>query len=187
MPAATQVRRFVLALIAATTVSACTNDIAAPEPAATPDLALVGDVLGATTPLVSRTLSAVFGIVRCLPLESASASRSIGAAGGTVQVGEYTLSVPAGALDRTVRITMQQVSDTVNSVRFGPEGLRFKRPARLTMSYDNCQALPNGREHRIVYVDERLRVLETPGSLDNGKAENVTADIDHFSRYAVAW
>jgi hypothetical protein len=188
MPAASQIRRFALALLAVATVTAgCTNDPVAPEPAPNPDLGLVRDLLGTTTPVVRRGLSLVFGLVRCLPLDAESGSRSIGRAGGTLRVGEYTLAVPPGALDRTVRITMQQVSDTVNSVRFAPEGLRFNRPARLTMGYDNCRALPNGRSHRIVYVDESLRVLETPASRDDEKNEDVTADIDHFSRYAVAW
>ena len=107
--------------------------------------------------------------------------------GGTLKVGEYTLVVPAGALDRQVKITMQQVRDTVNSVRFGPEGLKFARSARLTMYYYNCRQLPGGREHKIAYVDESLRVLESPKSRDDEQRYEVSADIDHFSRYAVAW
>lgn len=188
MPAAAHLRRFALALFTATTAAAgCTSDPVAPEPQPTADLSLVGGLAGPTTTVLGRTTSLILGLVRCLPLDPKTGARSIGPAGGTLRVGEYTLNVPAGALDRTVRITMQQVQDTVNSVRFAPEGLRFNRPARLTMSYDNCGAVPNGRDHRIAYVDESLRVLEAPASRDDGRNDEVTADIDHFSRYAVAW
>lgn len=184
-------RQLAIALALAATASiGCATSPVEPEPAAPtvePQLSLLGDLIGVTTTTLKKTTNLVFGLLTCSPLRPDEGSKYIGPNGGTLKVGEYTLVVPSGALDRTVRITMQQVRDTVNSVRFGPEGLQFQKSAKLTMTYDNCRSIPGNRDHKVVYVDERLRVLETPASRDNARNEEVTADIDHFSRYAVAW
>lgn len=186
-------RRWRHALVAVTLIATagvgCGGDLVAPqpEPPTGPELSLLGDLAGTTRTVLRKTTGLVFGLLRCVPLQGDVTSRNIGPAGGVIRAGEYTLAVPAGALDRTVRITMEQVRDTVNSVRFAPEGLHFARSARLTMSYENCRPAPGGRDHRIVYVDEALRVLETPASRDDRRAEEVSGQIDHFSRYAVAW
>jgi hypothetical protein len=71
-------------------------------------------------------------------------------------------------------------------VRFSPEGLRFEKPATLTMTYDNCALVL--LQKKIVYTDEKLKILEVlKASLDLFKSKSVTAPIDHFSRYAVAY
>jgi hypothetical protein len=77
------------------------------------------------------------------------------------------------------------MSGSVNSVRFSPEGLRFARPAQLTMSYRNCvlTLLPK----RIAYTNELLRILDLLPSRDLLLNKTVTAPVDHFSRYAVAF
>lgn len=139
-----------------------------------------------TGQITSKTAGLVNGLAKCLPLASQKSNAQIGSEGGTVSAGSYTLTIPAGSLDRPVRITIEQVSETVNSVRFGPEGLTFAKPATLRMSYSNCEANPDGATSRIVYVDEALTVLETPPSVDDRNG-TVTAEIGHFSRYAVAW
>jgi hypothetical protein len=77
------------------------------------------------------------------------------------------------------------MSVRTNSLRFSPEGLRFQKPAALTMSYQNCLVVLVAK--RIVYTDENLKILEVLKSLDLFKKRTVTAPIDHFSRYAVAY
>ena len=72
-----------------------------------------------------------------------------------------------------------------NSVRFSPEGLRFQKPAVLTMNYQNCALVL--LQKKIVYTDEQLKVLEVLRSLDLFRSRTVSAPIDHFSRYAVAY
>jgi hypothetical protein len=109
----------------------------------------------------------------------------VGPAGGTIVVGTHRLVIPQGALTRTYTIRAEQVRNRVNSVRFSPEGLRFAKPAKLTLSYANCSPLLLLK--RVVYTDELLRILELIPSLDNLKTKTVTGDIRHFSRYAVAW
>jgi hypothetical protein len=110
----------------------------------------------------------------------------IGPAGGQIQLSSgHKLTVPPGALSQDVTIVMEQVQGSVNSVRFSPEGLRFATPAVLSLSYKNCPV--SWHYKRIAYVDESLKVLEVPLSLDFNKASQVKGLIFHFSRYAVAY
>jgi hypothetical protein len=53
------------------------------------------------------------------------------------------------------------------------------------MTYDNCAVVL--LQKKIVYTNEKLKILEVLSSLDLFKKEMVQAEIDHFSRYAVAW
>jgi hypothetical protein len=74
----------------------------------------------------------------------------------------------------------------LNSVRFSPEGLRFEKPAVLTMTYDNCALVL--LQKKIVYTDEKLKILEVlTNSIDLFRKKSVQAEIDHFSRYALAY
>jgi hypothetical protein len=139
-------------------------------------------------PALKQVLQPALGAVdllTCNALPYASASKTIGPEGGTLTVGQNTLVVPKGALDHDVTIKAEQMSGSNNSVRFSPEGLHFARPARLSMSYQNCFLTPLRK--RIVYTDEVLKVLELLPSLDLTLSRNVSALIDHFSRYAVAF
>jgi hypothetical protein len=53
------------------------------------------------------------------------------------------------------------------------------------MSYDNCALVLV--QKKIVYTDESLKVLQVLRSLDLFRSKSVSAPIDHFSRYAVAY
>ncbi|MDQ3222207.1 MAG: hypothetical protein M3Q75_01840, partial [Gemmatimonadota bacterium] len=66
-----------------------------------------------------------------------------------------------------------------------PEGLQFKKPATLALSYENCQNTEVPKA--VVYTTEKLDILEVLQSLDLLRAETIAAPIDHFSRYAVAY
>jgi hypothetical protein len=129
------------------------------------------------------------GLLACSPLPYAAAFATIGPEGGTLVVGPHTLTVPAGALSQPVRITADAPVGTVNSVRFGPEGLRFAtgKPAKLTLSYANCPLLGSVLPKRIAYTTDLLAVLSYIPSLDDLLHRKVTGDLEHFSRYAVAW
>ncbi len=175
-------RRFVaLGLIAALTVGAsCTSseNPLAPSAGSTPEAP--APLLGGLGKVLSIT-----DLLTCRSLPYASTSRAVGPNGGVVAVGQYSLVIPAGALRSTVQIRAEQMTGRVNSVRFSPEGLKFARPATLTMRYDNCLVvlLPK----RIVYTSELLKVLDILRSEDFLRGKAVSAPIDHFSRYAVAY
>jgi len=164
--------------------TSCTTDnsTAPSEATLTPELGLFdnGGLLG--TGLLK-------GLLYCSPLPSGSASKVIGPRGGTINMGPHSISFPAGALSRPVTITAEVVSDSVNSVRLLPEGLHFNRgrPAVLTLSYGNCSLLGRLVPKKVVYTNERLRVLDVLRSVDNILSKEVSASLEHFSRYAVAY
>jgi hypothetical protein len=174
-----------LAAVLAAGVS-CTSDttLGPSEPAGTTAVAqsgqqsdlLIGDLLKSITEL--RLLS-------CSSQPYVSRSQVIGTNGGTIVVGTHKLVIPPGALTKNYTIRAEQVPSRVNSVRFSPEGLRFAKPAKLTLSYSNCSPLLLLK--RVVYTNELLRILELIPSIDDIRTKTVTGSIRHFSRYAVAW
>jgi hypothetical protein len=140
-----------------------------------PEAGLIGDLLRRV------------GLLKCTPLPSDSTSVTIGPLGGVVRIGPHSLFIPPGSLTSQVRITATQSRDTVNAVRFKPEGLTFRYPAALTMSYANCNLLGLLLPKRIAYTTDQYRILEYLLSLDNMGARQVTGKLKHFSQYAVAW
>ena len=157
-----------------------------------PQFGLIGDLTGGLTNTVDDLTSTVVGtlgsvtdLLTCSPLPYDSDSETIGPEGGLITVGRNSLLIPRGALTQRVRITAEQVRGKTNSVRFSPEGLQFQKPAVLTMNYENCALVL--LQKKIVYTDEQLKVLEVLRSLDLFRSRSVSAPIDHFSRYAVAY
>jgi hypothetical protein len=175
----------------------CTNDTTAPlspaEQQASPSFGLIGDLTGDLTGTVDDltgsvvgTLGSVSDLLLCSSQPYAVTEQTIGAKGGVLIVGTHMLIIPKDALSQDVSITAEQVQGSTNSVRFSPEGLRFQKPAYLTLSYDNCALVL--LQKKIVYTDEKLKILEVlKASLDLFKKKSVTAPIDHFSRYAIAY
>jgi hypothetical protein len=121
----------------------------------------------------------------CEPQQYAVAKQTLGPDGGSLTIGRHRLEIPRGALTAKVTITGEQVSGSVNSVRLSPDGLRFAKPARLILSYRNCTSVASAK--RVAYTSELLEVLELPASEDYPKYEYVSGEINHFSRYAVAY
>jgi hypothetical protein len=175
----------------------CTSTDTLTAPASTdqqaaPSFYLLGDLTGGLTNTVGDltntvvgTLGSVTDLLTCSPLPYDSDTETIGPAGGYISVGNNSLFIPSGALSTSVKITAEQIRGTTNSVRFSPEGLRFQKPVTLTMNYDNCALVLV--QKKIVYTDEQLNILQVFKSLDLFRAKVVSAQIDHFSRYAVAY
>jgi hypothetical protein len=160
-----------------------------PEPSAAaapaPKLeSLLDPTLQLLDPTLQKVLSTL-NLLTCARQPYAQATAVIGSAGGQLVVGAHRLVIPAGALSAPVRITAEQVSGTVNSVRFSPEGLKFAKPATLTMSYGNCLLVPLRKQ--VVYTNEQLKILDVVTSFDLRLTRTVTGLINHFSRYAVAY
>ena len=182
----------VLALLAG--VSCTTGDTSPMEPVAQPleqPSYLLGDLLGGDGligDVVNGAVGTVLGITDLLVCKAqpyAVIKKTIGSDGGRIDVGSHSLVIPRGALSKKTTITAEQMTGRTNSLRFSPEGLRFEKPADLTMSYKNCLVVLLAKH--IVYTDENLKILEVLRSLDLFNKKTVTAPIDHFSRYAVAY
>jgi hypothetical protein len=177
-----------LLLVSVSCTSADTSLTEAPvagDQQAAPSYGLIGDLTGGLTTTVVGTLGTVTDVLTCAPQSYASDTETIGPEGGIITVGKNSLFIPSGALSEPVKITAEQIRGTTNSVRFSPEGLKFAKSAVLTINYDNCALVLV--QKKIVYTDEQLKVLEVLRSLDLFRAKSVSAPIDHFSRYAVAY
>ncbi|HEV8264734.1 MAG TPA: hypothetical protein VGQ06_07270 [Gemmatimonadales bacterium] len=127
------------------------------------------------------------GLLICTPVASDSVTQTIGPEGGTIQVAAHILWVPPGALNTAVSITAVAPSDTVNRVRFQPEGLTFQQPAALVMNYANCDLLGSTLPKKIAYTTDALQILEYLPSLDDLGSQTVRGWVRHFSDYAIAW
>jgi hypothetical protein len=171
--------------VSCTTTDSSPTEVSAPASAEQPSFGLIGDLTGSLTGTVVGTLGTVTDLVTCSPQPYAITTETIGPRGGAIDVGTHRLVIPENALSTPVTITAEQISGSTNSVRFSPEGLRFNQPAALTMSYDNCALVL--LQKKIVFTTEKLKILEVLTSLDLFKKQTVSAPIDHFSRYAVAY
>ena len=128
-----------------------------------------------------------FSLLSCTPLPYDSTSQLVGPDGGTINVGVYSLAIPAGALNDTVTITAVAPSGSVNLVEFQPAGLHFTANAQLTMSYANCGLLGSLLPRTIAYTSDDLNILYLLPTIDNIFSHSVTGQLKHFSDYAVAW
>ena len=70
---------------------------------------------------------------------------------------------------------------------FQPEGLTFRTPAALTMSYANCEGLGVLLPKQIAYTNDLLQILSFITSIDDIFTNKVTGQVNHFSEYVLAW
>src|SRR6266571_3259989 len=75
--------------------------------------------------LQASRASSSTSLLECRPLAYDSVTKTIGQKGGSIRVSKHVLVIPDGALSRSVKITLVAPSDTVNRIRFQPEGLLF--------------------------------------------------------------
>lgn len=130
---------------------------------------------------------AVVSLLRCEPLEYAADAEVIGPDGGTLHVGPHKLVVPKGAVQKEVLMVAEAPMGSLVQVKFGPHGQHFDVPATLTLSYSHCMR-PDRYTYRVVYTDDDVkRILEFPPSADSKTLKEVSAAIDHFSSYIVAF
>jgi len=189
----TRLTALALAAMFAAFTASCSSDALPTAPPSQANQPQVDPLLGLPMEGVldglGRNTGSLGQLVTCKPQRYAFDSQVIGPRGGTLHVGKHTFAVPAGALDRNVRITAEAPAGEVVSVRFAPEGLKFDRRHEpvLTLDYSDCGLVRNLLPKRIAYTDERLDILSILQSLDNLLAQRVSAPIEHFSRYAVAW
>lgn len=126
------------------------------------------------------------GLLRCRPMAYDSVTAVIGPSGGDIKVSRHVLSITGGTLKQRTTITAVAPSDTLNRIRFEPEGLVFSKPVVLVMSYANCSIDGSGSKE-VVYTDDALNVLEHMPSRDDPAGKRVGALLSHFSQYAVSW
>ncbi len=127
------------------------------------------------------------GLLQCKPLNYDSVTAVIGPGGGDIRVSRHVLSIPGGTFTQWVSITVVAPSDTLNRIQFQPEGLVFRKPVQLTMSYANCNLDPSAQPTRIAYMDASGAIVEYVPSADDVIGKKVVGLLSHFSEYALAW
>jgi hypothetical protein len=165
-----------LAVVAA---AACTTEV---TPTAGPSTSPVASIASSPGGETSKR------VLACSSLPAESDTQLIGARGGVLHVGPHMLEIPAGALTVPVTITASAPRGSAAVVNFEPHGLQFNGHVRptLTLSYAHCSTVAAAKE--VIYTDGTLnRVLETRPSKDDAAKQAVSAPIDHFSSYVVAF
>lgn len=156
-----------------------TPSLGRPQETESPELA---------TNLVNGLLNKQYLSCHALPAQSKSAA--VGLLGGVINVGPHKLVLPPGAVLSQTTITARITGgDTSNSIQFSPEGLKFKVPPVLVISYSNCTVsggiLPLVK---LAYTtDDLSSILEILPAVANPLNKTVVGTITHFSRYAVAY
>jgi RHS repeat-associated protein len=118
----------------------------------------------------------------------------------TLSYGGARLDVPAGAVSAPVRITIRPLSSEqatpadrgeVNvvpdhsSYRFGPAGLRFVKPVRLTLPYDR-EGLPEAAKPRhisTVYFESGVGVWRAVPKIKEAAHGVLVSETDHFTEF----
>ncbi len=122
----------------------------------------------------------------CDPLQYTGDVKIVGPEGADMSIGPHKLRIPAGALTDPVVITGVMPVSLLVSVELSPHGLQFAPGVTLELNYGHCDQ-PEAYQHRVAYLDGNGNVLEWPTSIDYSAYDEITADIDHFSTYAVAY
>jgi len=154
-------------------------------------------------PALTAQRAAAHGLISCTPLPYDSVTKVIGPEGGWLVASGHVLLVDSLALSSPVSITAVAASDTLNLVRFQPEGLRFKPGthgigALVATNLDNCNVHPN-QVLQVAHVSDSLNILDFLPSVTGSDSVVVTKYktylgslwvgglLRHFSNYAVAW
>jgi hypothetical protein len=164
-----------------------------------------------TAPLFdsAKSTTSSNGGVHCTPLPDAAVHRLVGPEGADIAIGPHRLVIPPGSLERVYKIeavidqdlvrhtthvkfptgSAELVSSIlVNAVHLRPR-LRFQRPATLTLSFANCDVDPvQALRAKVVYTNPVMNVIrEVLPSVVDADKKSVSAELGHFSNYAVAW
>jgi RHS repeat-associated protein len=113
------------------------------------------------------------------------------------------VEIPKGAVTEPTRITirplvddqvrpmdraMQNVSPDARAFRFGPHGLKFKKPIKINLPYDAAKIPPGltARDVHTFYFDEEARKWIKIGRFDDAKLGRLTGVTDHFTDFVNA-
>lgn len=111
-----------------------------------------------------------------------------------------TLTVPAGAVEQPTRITIRplvaeqvmqlnrglvNVTPGARAFRFGPHGLKFKKPVALSLPFDGARVPPGYRTQNITayYFDEQLNHWVSVGRMDAPEDGRLTSATEHFTDF----
>lgn len=123
----------------------------------------------------------------CGVATTATATQSVGPAGGVLRFGRGTLLIPEGALASEVQITATATLGSEVSVDFAPHGLQFAKAVEVRVDYDGCRPPSTHAGLNVFYTNAGGLITQTMPSADDRDGTAIRALTDHFSGYIVAW
>ena len=118
-------------------------------------------------------------------------SQSIGPAGGVVRTadGNVSLTIPAGALSQSTTISLQPIENKAflgigSAYEFSPDGLKFAKPAQLTVKYAAGSLDGTSPEAIGIAFQDEKRVWQGKAAKVNPTEGTFTASVPHFSSWA---
>ena len=113
--------------------------------------------------------------------------------GGSLNIGNHVLTVPAGAVNAPTTFVMTKLVDEIEvgltATRLLPNDIGrrgFDVPVRLSLSYANAAEVPaNAHQMKVVWVKANGELEVQPTAVD-ASGEAVIGSLRHFSQYAVA-
>jgi hypothetical protein len=107
--------------------------------------------------------------------------------GGTVNVNELSISIPAGAVSDDKNISINCNDDLYVQADFGPDGTQFNIPATITISYANADLTDiTPSELSISWFDPNQgKWVDLGGTVDK-KAQTVSVQVWHFTEYTLS-
>ena len=201
-------RHLVLLLALAMGVASCA-DVTSPRPQASASAShgLIGGLIGIVVNTVDNLVDILFKPVdtsvhvlrRSTALEKdVSYTQTVGVYGGRIVVPNtgLTIEVPYGALKSPTAITVTALAGDKVAYEFGPHGLLFAKPVRVTQSLTGTYAENKDVSYEAIYFGPSTDVSLLGGVLclvleilhiDLNKTTNsVGFDIRHFSGYLVS-
>lgn len=120
-------------------------------------------------------------------LSGAAVQRVQGKSGTTITLDDATLNVlPGSTSDPNVTITMEAVNDGYVTFKFGPNGLGFSPPAKLTISASKADLTGiSTTDLAIAGASDGSDDWQVIGGTYDPVTNTVTVEIHHFSRYAL--
>ena len=113
--------------------------------------------------------------------------------GGTVkignrEVGRSKIKIDEDALPQDMTISLRAVGGLMSHLEFGPHGTIFNKPVKVELSYKGAALTGIDEDNlQIFYFNQDTGVYEAIESEVDKEHKKVTAYLNHFSRYAVAW
>ncbi len=114
--------------------------------------------------------------------EMGTSTALIGPAGGVLQRAKHQLVIPAGALNKTVKISFSILASAYLECELKPYGLRFNKPVRLILSYNGaCDSNLDESALKVAYYNPQTQLgVLIPTAIDT-ELNTVTVELEKFA------
>lgn len=138
-------------------------------------------------------------LMRCDARKFEGEAKIIGPAGGEVKAGPHKLKIPAGALPWNSVISIEAPPALEIAIELSPKAVGFAVPLTLEVDYGQCAVPDSMPAFRGVFVSADGTVLEFRPAVDERQPQpgpgpgpgpgpkKLKIELDHFSKYAVAY